>query len=144
LYLAPQVLLSLLDQTIYSAEGAKTIENGGADAIVAMAQQLHREVMPACMPPPAATSAKEGYWPARFGHLTTYGATYYGYLFNKAYAAQLWKHQFVADPLHPKGGDCLWALLRPGGAADPKKLLADALGGQAPDLNPYFQEMGTK
>jgi Zn-dependent oligopeptidase len=142
------VLLSLLDQTLFSAEGAAAVEAGGADALVAMAQRLHTEVMPACSPPPtyaaAGVGGGGGYWPARFGHLTSYGATYYGYLFNKAYAAQLWKHQFAGDPLNGEAGECLWALLRPGGAADPKKLLAAALGGRAPDLAPYFQEMSAK
>lgn len=33
--------------------------------------------------PPSLAHAVECYWPARFGHVTTYGAGYYTYLLDK-------------------------------------------------------------
>ena len=57
---------------------------GDGSAAAAMAHQVHRDVFPSSLPP-----ATDTHWWARFGHLTSYGATYYGYLYDKALAAQV-------------------------------------------------------
>ena len=61
----------------------KDLSGGAAVAsaveeVASLALALHGEVMPECMP-----AARGSHWFARMGHLTTYGATYYGYLYDK-------------------------------------------------------------
>ena len=88
---------------------------------------------------------------------------YYGYLYNKAFAAQLWQALFkAASPtkaspeegreklagtprscLSRAAGLAVWEhLLMPGGSRDPKAMLKATLGGdQEPSLEPFFEAL---
>jgi mitochondrial intermediate peptidase len=69
------------------------------------------------------------HWHTRFGHLVTYGAAYYGYLFSQVFAADIWKECFLENSLSREAGDRLWhRLLSHGGAKDPWLMLEDMLG----------------
>ena len=78
-------------------------EGGGASIVASLAHDLHEEVMPTCMPAPRGT-----HWVARFGHLTSYGATYYGYLYDKVSSIQptgnyeWWGRQKIMTEFPPK------------------------------------------
>ena len=68
-------------------------------------------------------------WPARFGHLATYGAAYYSYTYARAFAADLWHTCFEADPLDARvGRRYRQEVLRFGGSKDPKLMLREMLG----------------
>jgi mitochondrial intermediate peptidase len=69
------------------------------------------------------------HWHTRFGHLVTYGAAYYGYLFSQVFAADIWRECFHGNSLSREAGDRLWhRLLSHGGAKDPWQMLEDMLG----------------
>ncbi|CAF4875243.1 unnamed protein product [Pieris macdunnoughi] len=68
-------------------------------------------------------------WQHRFSHLIGYGAKYYSYLISRALAWSVWRQNFDARPLNRSAGDRLrHAVLRHGGAVEPKILLGDYLG----------------
>jgi Zn-dependent oligopeptidase len=90
--------------------------------------------MPESLPSPANVP-----WMSRFGHLVNYPAAYYGYIYDKAFAAQL--HQSLVqrrvegggfDPI--AGEKLLRALLVPGGSRDAMELLREALRGDEPSI----------
>ncbi len=71
------------------------------------------------------------HWHATFCHLTTYGASYYSYLFCKVFAGAIWKQLFELDPLDPQVGkmyrDCV---LRHGGTQAPMAMYRALLGSE--------------
>jgi intermediate peptidase len=69
------------------------------------------------------------HWHSRFGHLVTYGAGYYGYLYSQVFAGDIWQHSFEGDSLRRESGERLWqSMLIHGGAKDPSAMLTDLLG----------------
>ncbi|KAL7267331.1 Mitochondrial intermediate peptidase [Rhizina undulata] len=72
-------------------------------------------------------------WQGFFGHLFSYGATYYAYLFDRAIAAKLWKDIFEEDPLRRAAGEKYKEeVLKWGGARSGWKCLAGVL--ERPEL----------
>jgi intermediate peptidase len=68
------------------------------------------------------------HWHSRFGHLVTYGAGYYGYLYAQVFAGDVWQHLFAHTQNWRRSGDVLWhGLLQHGGAKDPAVMLNDIL-----------------
>jgi intermediate peptidase len=73
--------------------------------------------------------AEGTHWHSRFGHLVTYGAGYYGYLYSQVFAGDIWQHCFEGDSLRRESGERLWQnMLIHGGAKDPSVMLTDLLG----------------
>ena len=73
--------------------------------------------------------AEGTHWYSRFGHLVTYGAGYYGYLYSQVFASDIWKECFEGNSLSRKAGERLWKkVLIHGGASDPNVMLEDLLG----------------
>jgi mitochondrial intermediate peptidase len=69
------------------------------------------------------------HWHSRFGHVVTYGAGYYGYLYAQVFANDIWRSLFAGRPLDAASGQQLWhKVLRHGGAKDPSEMLTDLLG----------------
>jgi Zn-dependent oligopeptidase len=90
------------------------------------------------------TSERYGYtpsapgtnWAARFGHLSSYGACYYSYLYGHTFSDALWRQWFAPSPDNNKhrleaGRLCRKVVLKPGGARDPRAIMRDALLGPA-------------
>lgn len=74
--------------------------------------------------PPIRGSA----WQTRFSHLTSYGASYYAYLFDRAIAGQVWREVFAKDPLSRKAGERYKStLLRWGAGRDPWECVGELL-----------------
>jgi mitochondrial intermediate peptidase len=72
-------------------------------------------------------------WQAHFGHLFSYGATYYSYLFDQAIASEVWRRVFEKDPLNRENGEKFkQEVLRWGGARDPWQMVSSVLN--APEL----------
>ncbi|GIL91162.1 hypothetical protein Vretifemale_18866 [Volvox reticuliferus] len=69
----------------------------------------------------------------RVGHLTIYGGAYYGYVYARCLAAQLWRLTGLAEaPLDPVAGNLVRErLLGPGGSLEPLDLLAGLAIGRA-------------
>lgn len=58
-------------------------------------------------------------WQTSFGHLFSYGASYYSYLFDRAIASRVWARVFRESPLDRGRGDCFKnEVLRYGGGKD--------------------------
>jgi mitochondrial intermediate peptidase len=116
-----QIVLALLDQEYHSP----VVLQETFDSTVALANlQNTFDVFPYV----PGTS-----WQTHFGHLFTYGATYYSYLFDRAIASQVWKQIFSEDPLDRERGERYKnEVLRWGGSKDPWQILAKLLS--APQL----------
>ena len=83
--------------------------------------------------------AQGTHWHSRFGHLVTYGAGYYSYLYAQVFAGDLWKHLFEGQSLRRESGERLWhGMLQHGGAKDPTAMLTDLLG-RRPQVNNFEQ-----
>lgn len=84
----------------------------------------------------------DNYFELSFGHLTGYGAKYYGYLWSKVFALDLFylfKQEGLLNPAIGKRYiDCL---LSKGGSADPNELLTNFLG-RHPSSAAFFTDAG--
>src|SRR5690606_511224 len=88
--------------------------------------------------------SSDNHYYASYGHLMGYGAKYYGYLWSKVFAldifAEIKKHGLL-DPVI--GQKYVKDILSKGGAQDPNELLYNFLG-REPNAKAFFAEMGLK
>ena len=77
-----QIILSLLDQAYHSPLAAQ--DDFSSDAI---AHDIYRRYSSVAEP-------QETRWQGFFGHLVSYGGSYYSYLFDRAIAARVWEKVF--------------------------------------------------
>mmetsp|Transcript_48708 Transcript_48708/g.66373 ORF Transcript_48708/g.66373 Transcript_48708/m.66373 type:complete len:146 (-) Transcript_48708:311-748(-) len=134
-----QVLLARFDQGIFGTIPPKG--TGDGSAIGQLAREIHLTTMPtACVPP-----SHDVHWWTRFGHLTTYGGTYYSYLLDKGLAAQIWhsprfRNDGGSGLNHKIFGEVVWhELLRPGASVHPATLLRTTLGGRDPAPEKFYE-----
>jgi intermediate peptidase len=67
-------------------------------------------------------------WQTSFGHLFSYGASYYSYLFDRAIASRLWGQVFRKSPLSRENGERFKnEVLRYGGGKDAWEMTAELL-----------------
>jgi thimet oligopeptidase len=79
---------------------------------------------------------------ASFGHLTGYGAKYYGYLWSKVFALDLFEHIKKFGLLNPEIGQVYVAkVIGKGGSDDPNNLLRDFLG-REPNQDAFLKDLG--
>lgn len=86
--------------------------------------------------------SQESHEYAAFGHLTNYGAKYYGYLWSKVFALDMFDYIKNIGLLDKKiGKKYISDVLSKGGSVEPGKLLKDFLGR---DANPsaFFKDLG--
>ncbi len=99
-------------------------------------QQLYTRFLP------DMALAKDYHFYTSFGHLTGYGAKYYGYLWSKVFAldifAEIKKHGLL-DPVI--GQKYVKEVLSKGGAQDPNELLYNFLG-REPNAQAFLEDMG--
>ncbi|KAF8581654.1 mitochondrial intermediate peptidase [Ramaria rubella] len=116
-----QVLLGLIDQIYHSSLPL----NPGFDSTTAFAQ-----LQDAQSPIPSVPGTS---WQTQFGHLYSYGATYYSYMFDRAIAGRVWQKLFQANPLDRKMGEKFKReVLVHGGGRDPWEMVSNVL--DAPEL----------
>jgi thimet oligopeptidase len=87
---------------------------------------------------------RDNHFYTSFGHLTGYGAKYYGYLWSKVFALDIFvtiKKHGLLDPVI--GQKYVKEVLSKGGAQDPNELLYNFLG-REPNSQAFFEEMGLK
>lgn len=81
---------------------------------------------------------------ASFGHLTGYGAKYYGYLWSKVFALDLFNEIKQHGLLDPEiGQKYINCIIGRGGSKDPNELLKDFLG-REPNQEAFLADMGLK
>jgi thimet oligopeptidase len=79
---------------------------------------------------------------ASFGHLTEYGAAYYGYLWSRVFALDMFNEIKKYGLLNVEiGKKYIAAILSPGGSKDPNELLKDFLG-REPNQEAFFRDLG--
>ena len=84
----------------------------------------------------------EGHMQAAFGHLIGYGARYYGYLWSKVYALDLFEYIKKYGLLNPAIGTVYaHKVLGKGGSVPPMKLLIDFLG-REPNQKAFLKDLG--
>jgi len=101
-------------------------------------EQLYTRIMTPC------AFAKDSHFYTSFGHLTGYGAKYYGYLWSKVFALDIFatiKKHGLLDPVI--GQRYVKEVLSKGGAQNPNELLYNFLG-REPNTQAFFEEMGLK
>lgn len=113
----------------YYAQGAQKEVN---DIYRTLSQEIVRNI--AYIP--------EGHMFASFGHLTGYSAKYYGYLWSKVFALDLFDQIKKHGLLNPEiGAKYVREVIGRGGSADPNKLLHNFLG-REPNEEAFFADMG--
>lgn len=106
-------------------------------------KQIMKELHERMMSDVVAYSEENNFY-ASFGHLTGYGAKYYGYLWSKVFALDLFaeiKKHGLLDPVI--GHKYVAEVLGKGGAQDPNELLYNFLG-REPNTRAFFSEMGLR
>ncbi|HLJ31419.1 MAG TPA: M3 family metallopeptidase [Candidatus Babeliales bacterium] len=91
---------------------------------------------------PYMAFSKDNHFYTSFGHLTGYGAKYYGYLWSKVFALDMFATIKKYGLLNPEIGQrYIKEVLSKGGAQDPNELLYNFLG-REPNAEAFLQEMG--
>ena len=134
-----QIVHSKFDQALFG-ENPCSPELGGCTS-TEMFERLHEKA--------GVPFAKGTHWHSRFGHLVTYGAGYYGYLYAQTFAADIWDSALASriamssDDAQAvrEGGTKIWKeMLIHGGAKDPKDMIHAVLG-REPSVDPFVKGM---
>jgi mitochondrial intermediate peptidase len=113
-----QILHSTFDQELFGVPGPSGTTIETTQALFA---QLHSRY--------GIPFAHGSHWYSRFGHLVSYGAGYYGYLYAQGFARSIWEQCLEHDCMNRSAGTRVWrTLLVHGGARDPHLMLSDLLG----------------
>jgi len=127
-----QVVYGLFDQTIFGSPENWKGENGLTSTTDVFAA-LHREH--------DVPYADGTHWHSKFGHLVTYGAGYYSYLYASIFSADLWNTCFAGGTkaFSSDAGLSYWKqILVHGGAKDPNEMLRTILG-RDPKADEFFK-----
>ncbi|KAL7533869.1 hypothetical protein ACHAXR_007152 [Thalassiosira sp. AJA248-18] len=133
-----QIVHSKFDQALFGENPCSTSLGGCTST--EMFERLHKEA--------GVPYAKGTHWHSRFGHLVTYGAGYYGYLYAQTFAADIWLSTLAPSMASSSeagavrvGGTKIWKdMLIHGGAKDPKDMIHAVLG-RDPSVDPFFKGM---
>lgn len=117
-----QILLAMVDQAYHAPDVAKSSFDS-----THVFHDIHRKYAHGPLDPP------ETRWQGFFGHLHSYGSTYYSYLFDRVLAERVWRVVFNAGDggaaISRTNGERLKEnLLKWGGGRDPWTCLAETLG----------------
>jgi intermediate peptidase len=86
--------------------------------------------------------AEGTHWYTNVGHLVTYGAGYYGYLFSSVFADNIWSQLFQKQSLNRDAGERIWKkLLIHGGSRDANLMLEELLGRKPTKLLREFEHV---
>ena len=133
-----QIVHSRFDQALFG-ENPCSVSLGGCNS-TEMWERLHKEA--------GVPFANGTHWHSRFGHLVTYGAGYYGYLYAQTFAADIWMNTLASSSMVSsspetvrEGGQKVWKeMLIHGGGKDPKDMIKAVLG-REPSVDPFFEGM---
>jgi thimet oligopeptidase len=126
----------VLRQSVFSLMSLEYFAPGPQKDTVAIMEDLQHRFNPYMHVYP------ENHTPASFGHLTGYGARYYGYLWSKVFALDLFDYIKQFGLLNPEiGQKYTQTILAKGGSRDPNELLKDFLG-REPNEQAFFKDLG--
>lgn len=131
MYYLSQSVRSLYDLRMHSQT---TTVSGDADALAAMYRTMRLDMERIDMPDDAIFAAG-------WGHMADYDAGYYGYLWSKVYAADMFT-RFAADPLSPTTGAAYRTEVLTPGASRPELDLVRAFLGREPSDAAFLAELG--
>lgn len=130
-----QIVHSRFDQALFGENPCCPALGGSSTTDVF--EKLHKEA--------GVPFAIGTHWHSRFGHLVSYGAGYYGYLYAQVFAADIWSSCMSANINSTQssslreGGTKIWKdMLIHGGGKDPKTMLEVVLG-REPSVEPFFE-----
>lgn len=125
-----QIVLSNFDQTIFGPQSQSSDQRVPTkDVWAAMHQQS------------GVPFANNTHWFTNVGHLVTYGAGYYGYLYSQVFADDIWNELFHKQSLNRTSGERIWKkMLIHGGARDANVMLEDLLG-HKPTVDNYWKSL---
>lgn len=113
-----QVKMALLDQIYHGATDSKI--NDERFNVIDLYHELESNLL--------FLADTESTWPGKFGHLYSYGALYYSYLFDRAIASKIWEKLFKENPFSRESGEIFKnEVLRWGGSRDPWVCLSKTL-----------------
>ena len=123
-------MLSNFDQTIFGPQSQSSDQRVPTkDVWAAMHQQS------------GVPFANNTHWFTNVGHLVTYGAGYYGYLYSQVFADDIWNELFHKQSLNRTSGERIWKkMLIHGGARDANVMLEDLLG-HKPTVDNYWKSL---
>jgi thimet oligopeptidase len=125
-------------QGVYSLLALDVFGPGAHKDTHAIAEKLYKNALPNTQWDP------DNHFEAAFGHLTGYGAQYYGYLWSRVFALDLFEQIEKEGLLSPKAGQrFIKEVLGRGGSADPDVLLKNYLG-REPNQEAFFKAYGIK
>lgn len=123
-----QIVLSFMSLNYYSTLHTQDLYQ--------IAKHLHEQFRPGIAFDP------EDHMYASFGHLPSYAAKYYGYLWSRVFALDIFAHIKKEGLLNPLAGKRYReSILAFGGTKDPNELLCNYLGRQ-PSTEAFLLEMG--
>jgi len=143
-----QVLYSEFDQALFGPPPANGGDRLDTTKLFAELHKSHH-----------VPYAEGTHWHTKFGHLVTYGAGYYGYLYSQVFAADVWStvlapsssqdeeaggRRSSSSSMGRSGGMKLWnEVLRHGGARDPNVMLKNVLGREttSPGMTGFSDEL---
>jgi len=121
-----QLVLSKFDQQIFGAKKGNQTTQDAWDT-------LHCEH--------GVPHSDGSHWYTNVGHLVTYGAGYYGYLYAQIFASTIWNTHFHGQSLKRSSGDLLWKkVLIHGGSKEPSMMLEDLIG-KKPEMENYWDSL---
>ena len=125
-----QIVLSKFDQTIF---GGNMNNNNQRISTKDTWAAMHRQS--------GVPFADNTHWFTNVGHLVTYGAGYYGYLYSQVFADAIWNELFHDQSLKRTSGEKIWKkMLIHGGARDANVMLEDLLG-HKPTIDNYWKSL---
>lgn len=130
---------SFVQTQAYYALISLNIHAPGADKdVYAIMKELYTTLRPHMIFDP------ENHMYASFGHLTGYGAKYYGYLWSKVFALDLFAQIKKMGLLNPVAGEKYVAeVIGQGGSIDPNDMLENFLG-RKPNQAAFLADLGLK
>lgn len=123
-------------QAMFAKLSLDYFKNGKEKDTTAIAHGLQRKLRPYLMVVP------EDHFKTAFGHLVNYGSKYYGYLWSKVYALDLFEFIKTKGLLNPEiGSRYVATILSKGGSRPPQELLREFLG-REPNSEAFFRDSG--
>ncbi|KAH7149032.1 thimet oligopeptidase [Dactylonectria estremocensis] len=135
-----QLCIGIFDMAIHKPETHAAIEEMNISAAF---NKIRNDILPLDSPETLGLGEEWGHTQTRLTHLMgEYDAGYYGYLFSKVFAADMFYTVFGGNPMDRKEGiRYRHALLERGGSQDEMVTLTEFLG-RKPETEPFYEELG--